>query len=295
MITPEKMQADTEQAPVKLAASRQGRVYVAGPMTGIKDFNFPAFNQAAQELRTLGLTVLNPADHGVVEGATWADYLRHDIALLSTCERIHLLPGWPKSKGARLELHIAKTLGMEITTAPGAELVAEVELGDPWGSLMLGGSLTFHNVEFQANRLTDEQTSQTASVAGLAHRDVPEADFGNTTERRGEPPELVPREWRQALRKLAFMARTSGGTSGPDAGLQAALQEAEEMLAKPYSHTSPQVPEGFALVPVEPTPKMIQRVRWLEYTESSLRMSPVDDDTVRSVWSDVIDAARKGE
>ena len=110
----------TENVAVKLEPSRTGRVYIAGPMTGIAEFNFPAFNKEAVRLRAEGLTVLNPADHGIVEGAEWADYLRHDIAGLATCQRIHLLPGWEKSKGSRLEVTIAQALGMAITLSDGA-------------------------------------------------------------------------------------------------------------------------------------------------------------------------------
>jgi len=113
----------TEREPVRLAASRVGRVYIAGPMTGIEDFNFPAFNAEASALREQGLSVLNPAEHGIVEGAEWADYLRHDIAGLASCERIHLLRGWSNSKGARLEVTIAQALGMQMTFQDGAEQV----------------------------------------------------------------------------------------------------------------------------------------------------------------------------
>lgn len=105
----------TESEPVRLAGYRVGRVYLAGPMTGLPDFNFPAFHAEADVLRAQGLTVINPAEHGIVEGAEWADYLRHDIAGLVSCERIHLLRGWEKSKGAQLEVRIACDLGMAIT------------------------------------------------------------------------------------------------------------------------------------------------------------------------------------
>ena len=44
----------------------------------------------------------------------------------------------------------------------------------------------------------------------------------------------VPREWRSAMRKLVFMARTSGGIAGADAGLMKACEEAEALLALPY-------------------------------------------------------------
>lgn len=103
-------QHDTEQSPVKLAPSRKGRVYVAGPMTGLPEFNFPAFHAEAARLRTMGLTVLNPAEHGVVEGATWADYLRHDLAGLMSCERIHLLRGWSKACCTRLRRDEVSTM-----------------------------------------------------------------------------------------------------------------------------------------------------------------------------------------
>lgn len=105
------------------AQARLLHVYVAGPMTGIPDFNFQAFNAEAAKLREVGFQVENPAEHGIWEGAEWQDYLRYDLTRLALCDQIHLLPGWSKSKGARLELHIAKALGMLVSYADGAELV----------------------------------------------------------------------------------------------------------------------------------------------------------------------------
>ena len=122
-----------ESAPshgVSLSSSRTGRVYIAGPMTGYENYNFAAFNAEADRLRTQGLHVENPADHGVVDGADWADYLRYDIGRLATCERIHLLPGWSKSKGARLEVHTAEALGMHVGYAEGAEAVGSAASQD---------------------------------------------------------------------------------------------------------------------------------------------------------------------
>lgn len=110
---------------VQLAEVRRSRVYLAGPMTGIVDYNFPAFNAEAERLRAQGSHVENPADHGVVEGAAWADYLHYDIGRLATCECIHLLPGWTRSRGAKLEVSIAQALGMQIRYAAGAEKAAQ--------------------------------------------------------------------------------------------------------------------------------------------------------------------------
>lgn len=100
---------------------RQGAVYISGPMTGIADLNFPAFNSAAELLRGQGRVVVNPAEYGVIEGAQWADYLRADLAQLLQCEAIYLLPGWSKSRGAKLEHHVATALGLRVEYADGAE------------------------------------------------------------------------------------------------------------------------------------------------------------------------------
>ena len=40
---------------------RPMRIYIAGPMSGLPDFNYPAFNQAEQRLLALGYEVENPA------------------------------------------------------------------------------------------------------------------------------------------------------------------------------------------------------------------------------------------
>ena len=93
------------------------RIYVSGPMTGHPELNFPAFHAKAKELRAQGFDVCNPADHDEVPNQSWAFYLRKDIRLLMDCQALHLLPGWASSRGARLEHHIARELGMQIDGA----------------------------------------------------------------------------------------------------------------------------------------------------------------------------------
>jgi hypothetical protein len=90
-------------------------VYLSGPMTGLPDFNYPAFMAEAARLRAAGRVVVNPAEFGEVPGFEWHQYLRRDIRLLTACTAIHMLPGWSKSKGARLEHHIAVELGFVVT------------------------------------------------------------------------------------------------------------------------------------------------------------------------------------
>lgn len=93
------------------------RTYISGPMTGIADFNRPAFAAEAARLRAEGVYVVNPAENGLPPDAAWVDHLRADIRDMMDCNAIHMLPGWTKSKGAMLEYHIASKLGFTITGA----------------------------------------------------------------------------------------------------------------------------------------------------------------------------------
>ncbi|KAF1021857.1 MAG: hypothetical protein GAK30_01546 [Paracidovorax wautersii] len=97
------------------------RIYIAGPMTGLPDLNFPAFHAEAAQLRSLGHTVINPAEINADPTTAWETCMRQDINQLITCDRIHMLPGWTASRGAKLEHHIAKALGMLVTLAENAE------------------------------------------------------------------------------------------------------------------------------------------------------------------------------
>lgn len=117
---PQAAPSEAVERIVHLRADRERRIYVAGPMTGLPEYNFPAFNDAAALLRADGWHVENPAEHGHVAGADWADYMRWDMTRIASCGAIYLLPGWEASKGARLEVMIGQALGVKFITAPGA-------------------------------------------------------------------------------------------------------------------------------------------------------------------------------
>jgi hypothetical protein len=112
------------------------KVYLAGPMRGIADFNFPAFFKAAEVLRAQGYKVFSPAekdieDHG---DAVYKNNPTGDVALAASrtsfdiraaiwadleyivweADAIALLPGWEKSKGVMAELATAKFLDLEV-------------------------------------------------------------------------------------------------------------------------------------------------------------------------------------
>lgn len=89
------------------------RVYVAGRMTGLPEFNYPAFNAAAAAWRSAGWEVVNPAE--AFEGDSsraYAEYVAHDVEVLKTCDAVAVLPGWddPEARGSVWEREIARSL-----------------------------------------------------------------------------------------------------------------------------------------------------------------------------------------
>lgn len=117
------------------------KLYIAGPMRGIDEFNFPAFFAAEERLNAEGHTCFNPArrdierhgtdistgntkgDEAVAaqHGFSLREALRDDTAWISMeAEGIALLPGWDRSKGAVAEHALARALNLEVIFLPGA-------------------------------------------------------------------------------------------------------------------------------------------------------------------------------
>lgn len=94
------------------------RIYIAGPMTGLPAYNYPAFHARAAQLRALGHHVENPAENKPGDDWEWLDYMRSALAQLITCDRVEMLPGWSKSRGATIEYDLAKSLGLPVAGAP---------------------------------------------------------------------------------------------------------------------------------------------------------------------------------
>lgn len=107
------------------------KYYLAGPMTGRPQFNYPLFDEVAKILRTWGIDITSPAEmddpatrkaalaspdgapgSGAANGETWGDFLSRDVKLIAdTLGGIILLPEWNQSNGARLEAFVAINLG----------------------------------------------------------------------------------------------------------------------------------------------------------------------------------------
>jgi hypothetical protein len=81
-------------------------------MTGIENNNADAFHSEAKRLRDLGYEVVNPAELDLGDKATWSDYMRRDLADLLTCSGVATLPNFEKSRGASLEVKIAREIDL---------------------------------------------------------------------------------------------------------------------------------------------------------------------------------------
>lgn len=110
-------------------APRKPKVYIAGPMSGIPDFNRPAFEAAADRLRSHAFDPVSPVELDDAEGfdpeafdgdTVPADLyrrflLRDLVAILEhECDGVVVLPGWEQSRGAALEVHVARSVDIPI-------------------------------------------------------------------------------------------------------------------------------------------------------------------------------------
>lgn len=110
------------------------KLYLAGPMRGYPEFNFPAFHAAAAKLRAIGYEVFSPAEkdierHGTdisagnASGSEAEATKKHgfdlrvalgdDLAwICANADGIACLQGWAHSRGARAEVATARALGL---------------------------------------------------------------------------------------------------------------------------------------------------------------------------------------
>jgi hypothetical protein len=85
-------------------------------MTGVEEYNYPAFNKAAADLRSRGHLVINPAEFfGGKADRTREEYMRESVLRVLEANEVMVLPGWDNSDGALLEVMIANQLGVPVS------------------------------------------------------------------------------------------------------------------------------------------------------------------------------------
>lgn len=87
------------------------KVYIAGPITGNPDY-LVHFHRAAEEFKNKGHIVLNPTI--LPAGLEWEEYMIITLRMVGVSDKILMLKGWEKSRGACEEHDLAKHLGIKI-------------------------------------------------------------------------------------------------------------------------------------------------------------------------------------
>ena len=114
-------------------SERKPTIYIAGPMRGVEEYNYPAFDRQATVLEKQGWLVINPAEmdrddekpingpHEFDPDNNYEDHefmrnaLKRDMdAICDSCTAIYMMSDWEMSRGAKCEWHLAKALGLEI-------------------------------------------------------------------------------------------------------------------------------------------------------------------------------------
>jgi hypothetical protein len=128
-----------------LGLKKPQTIYIAGPMRGYPEFNFPAFDCAKEYLEGKGWEVISPADldrqmgiegigkigNEVFPPDVLKQFVKQDVEAIQKCDAIYMLQGWQNSKGARAEKALAEWLGLKI-----------IEEGDLEDGLLKYGAIT---------------------------------------------------------------------------------------------------------------------------------------------------------
>jgi hypothetical protein len=111
------------------------RYYLSGSITKTKNFK-DVFKNAENSLRSLGVnSIFNPAESDLdvpyseeTKGDVWKDYMKYDLKMLVDSDVLVLLPGWYRSRGAKLEMVVCWFLGIRVVSLK--NLVKELKRGN---------------------------------------------------------------------------------------------------------------------------------------------------------------------
>lgn len=92
----------------------RNKIYLSGKISGLPICEaIKNFESAENQLKGLA-TIVNPMRLKHDHDKSWGSYMKEDIKALMDCDAIAMLPNYEESKGALIELNLAKSLGFEI-------------------------------------------------------------------------------------------------------------------------------------------------------------------------------------
>jgi len=103
-----------------IGSKKYKKVYLSGPITGKPNLNIDEFQKYEDKFKELNFEVVNPHKLHTEEETKrfgWHEFMRRDIKAMCDCDFVAVLNDWEKSKGANLEVYMARNVEMPIICA----------------------------------------------------------------------------------------------------------------------------------------------------------------------------------
>lgn len=89
--------------------------YIAGKISGLSEEEYTSnFLKAKEEVLILGLNPINPVELNHDHDKSWLSYMREDLSEMLKCSHVYALSNWEDSRGAKVEVTLAKELGISV-------------------------------------------------------------------------------------------------------------------------------------------------------------------------------------
>lgn len=93
---------------------KKEKIYIAGKISGIEEQAEKTFSFVEKQLVLEGFDVVNPMKLPHNHNKSWESYMKECIAALVYCDIIYPIKGFEDSRGACIELQLAKDLGLKV-------------------------------------------------------------------------------------------------------------------------------------------------------------------------------------
>lgn len=91
------------------------KCYIAGKVTGLPEAIYKAnFRKAEIAVTILGYEPVNPVELPHDHDETWLSYMREALPVMLECDAVYALPDWQDSRGAAIEVQLARDLGIPV-------------------------------------------------------------------------------------------------------------------------------------------------------------------------------------
>ena len=91
------------------------KAYVSGKITGLTEEEYlRLFSEAKKKAKEKGYVAISPTELPHDHNKTWESYMREDLIEMLKCDVVFAMANWHESKGATIEVNLAKSIGMKV-------------------------------------------------------------------------------------------------------------------------------------------------------------------------------------